>query len=61
MATGGFALLQNCHLATSWLPELIKIVEDLPKWKTEPKEDEEPFNDDFWLWLTSMPIEEFPV
>lgn len=43
------------------MPELIKIVEDLPKRKSEPKEDEEPLNDDFRLWLTSMPIAEFPV
>lgn len=55
-------MLQNCHLATSWLPELIKIVDDLPKKiKAELKEDEEPVSEDFRLWLTSMPIEEFPV
>jgi len=61
MITGGWALLQNCHLATSWLPELVKIVEDIPKRKLEPQENEEPLNDDFWLWLTSMPIDDFPV
>jgi len=36
MVTGSWALLQNCHLATSWLPELVKIVEDIPKRKHEP-------------------------
>lgn len=52
MQKGGWVLLQNCHLAVSWLPELEKIVEEFSP---------ENMNADFRLWLSSMPSNQFPI
>ena len=49
---GQWICLQNCHLSPSWMPTLAEILE---------KSADQEINDQYRLWLTSMPSKQFPI
>lgn len=50
MESGNWVLLQNCHLASSYMPILERILENLP----------ENLHNEFRIWLTTAPSSVFP-
>jgi dynein heavy chain len=70
-AMGSWVLLQNCHLAPSWMPKLERLVEEsasiLAAQKAEQSQavrgtqkKKERLHSAFRLWLTTYPSEHFP-
>jgi dynein heavy chain len=51
--TGNWVMLQNCHLFKSWMPDLEKIVLSF--------EEKTKIHEDFRLFLTSTPVDYFPI
>ncbi|KAK9823872.1 hypothetical protein WJX72_006072 [[Myrmecia] bisecta] len=49
---GGWVFLANCHLMTSWLPTLDKMIEGFEAARPHP---------DFRLWISSSPSPAFPI
>jgi dynein heavy chain len=51
---GTWVLLQNCHLYTTFMPQLERMVQSF-------EENEKTIHKEFRLFLTSMPADYFPV
>ena len=61
MQSGGWVLLQNCHLAKSWMGELEKLVDSFSVSEAAGEGGLRGPHPDFRLFLTSMPADYFPV
>lgn len=61
MQAGQWCLLQNCHLAVSWLPRLEELVEELAINLQKKDGNNAKISPEFRLWLTSMSTDRFPM
>lgn len=52
MVNGFWVFLANCHLSISFMPQLEKLIENIPS--SSPHKD-------FRLWLSSSPHPQFPI
>merc|ERR1712159_338746 len=52
--SGDWVLLQNCHLAKTFMTRLEQLIDGLEK-------DKDKVHPDFRLWLTTMPCNHFPI
>lgn len=52
--SGDWVCLQNCHLASSWMTPMERIIERFSSDRNE-------IHVEFRLWLTSLPSSKFPV
>ncbi|XP_052240013.1 dynein axonemal heavy chain 8-like isoform X2 [Dreissena polymorpha] len=50
MQSGGWALLQNCHLGLNFMDELLDLLMETPQ-----------IHDDFRVWITTEPHNHFPI
>lgn len=50
--SGNWVFLANCHLMLSWMPTLEKMIESIVEGTPNPK---------FRLWLSSSPVDSFPI
>jgi dynein heavy chain len=53
---GGWALLQNCHLGLGYMDQLDEML-----LKASQDEEEHPVHDEFRLWITCEPHNDFPI
>lgn len=52
--SGNWVMLQNCHLALSWLPALDRIIKELGSTQEEPRSG-------FRLFLSAAAVSFFPI
>jgi len=55
MQHGGWALLQNCHLGLGYMSDLPEML------KSYFSDEDRKINDDFRLWITCEPHNQFPI
>lgn len=61
LSAGTWVILQNCHLALSWLPQLEALIEQIQvQLEKRDKDKEFKVNIDFRLWLTTASTPDFP-
>lgn len=61
LSQGSWVILQNCHLAISWLPQLETIVSNINNELAKKEKDRTMrVNPEFRLWMTTMSTTQFP-
>ncbi|CAD8148668.1 unnamed protein product [Paramecium octaurelia] len=61
LALGQWVILQNCHLAISWLPQLDNLLQNINSELHKKEKDKlMKINTEFRLWMTTMSTPAFP-